>query len=147
MVAVLHKHRDVADKALGLIKAEFETPSFNVDNKTIFKRLKDSASDGDIVTEAGSLEEGRGLADKTFEESYYNHYVAHAPAENHTAVVKIEGDKATVWASTQAPFRAQGDAAQALGFPLENVRVITPFVGCGFGGKNSGWPSWALTIF
>ncbi|UCC40194.1 MAG: xanthine dehydrogenase family protein molybdopterin-binding subunit [Candidatus Aminicenantes bacterium] len=138
MIAVLHKHRDVADKALGLIKAEFETPEFKVDNNSIFKHLKDSSPDGSVVTEAGNLDEGKGLASKTFEEAYFNHYVAHAPAENHTAVVKIEGDKATVWASTQAPFRAQGDAAQALGFSLENVRVITPFVGCGFGGKNSG---------
>lgn len=138
MTAVLHKYRDVADKALGLIKAEFEIPEYRVDNKTIFKHLKDSASGGDVVTEAGNLEEGKSLAGRTFEEAYLNHYVAHAPAENHTAVAKIKGDKATVWASTQAPFRAQEDAARALGFSAENVRVITPFVGCGFGGKNSG---------
>ena len=138
MIAVLHKHRDVADKALGLIKAQFEPSESKQDNKTIFKHLKDSAPGGNIVTEAGNLDEGKGLASKKFEAEYLNHYVAHAPAENHTAVAKIEGDKATVWASTQAPFRAQGDAAQALGFSPENVRVITPFVGCGFGGKNSG---------
>jgi len=138
IIAVLHKHRDVADKALGLIKAQFELPEFKVDNQTIFKHLKDSAPDGETVTEAGNLEKGKALASKKFEAAYFNHYVAHAPAENHTAVVKIEGDKATVWASTQAPFRAQGDAARALGFSLENVRVLTPFVGCGFGGKNSG---------
>lgn len=138
MVAVLHKHRVVADKTMGLIKAQFELPEFKVDNETIFKHLKDSTPDGQTVTEAGNLDEGKTLASKTFDVSYFNHYVAHAPAENHTAIAKIEGDKATVWASTQAPFRAQGDAAQALGFPLENVRIITPYVGCGFGGKNSG---------
>ncbi len=138
MIAFLHKHRDVADKALGLIKAPFEPSTNTQDNKSIFKHLKGSASGGEIVTEAGNLDEGKALASKTFDEVYFNHYVAHAPSENHTAVAKIEGDKATVWASTQAPFRAQGDVAQALGFSLQNVRVITPFVGCGFGGKNSG---------
>ena len=138
MIAVLHEHRDVADRALGLIKAKFDTPSSGPDNKTIFKRLKDSAPEGDIVTEAGNLETGKSLASQTFEAEYLNHYVAHAPSENHTAVVKIEGDKATVWASTQAPFRAQGEVARVLGRPLEDVRVITPFVGCGFGGKNQG---------
>ncbi len=138
MIAVLHKHRDVADKALGLIKARFEIPEFKVDNNTIFKHLKDSAPDGEIVTEAGNLDEGKSSASKTFEAEYFNHYVAHAPTENHTAVVKIEGDKATVWASTQAPFRAQGEVARVLGLPSQNVRVITPFVGCGFGGKNQG---------
>lgn len=138
MIAALHKHRDVADKALGLIKARFEMPEFKVDNNTIFKHLKDSAPDGEIVTEAGNLDEGKSLASKTFEAEYFNHYVAHAPTENHTAVVKIEGDKAAVWASTQAPFRAQGEVARVLGLPPQNVRVITPFVGCGFGGKNQG---------
>lgn len=138
MVAVLHKHRDVADRALGLIKAQYDMPEPKVNNTTIFKHLKDSPSKGEVVTEAGNLDTGKSLSSKKFEKSYFNHYVAHAPSENHTAVAQVEGDKATIWASTQAPFRAQGDAARALGSPPQNVRVITPFVGCGFGGKNSG---------
>jgi isoquinoline 1-oxidoreductase len=138
MIAVLHKHRDVADKALGLIKASFEPSTNTQDNTSIFKHLKGSASEGQIVAEAGNLDEGKAIASKTFDKSYFNHYVAHAPSENHTAVAQIEGDQATVWASTQAPFRAQGEVSQVLGLSLQNVRVITPFVGCGFGGKNSG---------
>ena len=55
--------------------------------------------------------------------------------ETHSALAKIEGDKATVWASTQNPFGAQREIAEAIGFPAQNVRVITPFVGGGFGGK------------
>lgn len=138
LIAVLHKHRDVADKALGLVNAQFDVPEQKVDNETIFKHLRDSASGGETVIEAGDLDVGKSLASQTFEATYFNHYVAHAPSENHTAVAKVEGDKVTVWASTQAPFRAQGEIARVLGIPLENVRVITPFVGCGFGGKNQG---------
>jgi nicotinate dehydrogenase subunit B len=43
-----------------------------------------------------------------------------------------------VWASTQSPFGAQQEVAQSLGAPPppENVRIVTPFVGGGFGGKN-----------
>jgi len=55
--------------------------------------------------------------------------------EPHTALVEIQGDEVTVWASTQAPFRARDEVAQALGVPVEKVRVIPPFVGGGFGGK------------
>lgn len=139
MVAVLHKHPDVAEKALGLIEARFEPSGSKLDNRTLFRHLKDSAPDGKVVTEKGNIEEGKRLSDRTFDESYYNHYVAHAPSEPHTALVNIEGDRATVRASTQSPFRAQGEVAQALGFPQEKVRVITPFVGCGFGGKNQGY--------
>jgi isoquinoline 1-oxidoreductase len=138
MIAVLHKHPDAAEEALGRVKAQFEPSDSELDNQSIFRHLKDSAPEGDVVTEKGNIEEGMGLSVKTFERSYYNHYVAHAPSETHTAVVNIEGDRATVWASTQSPFRAQGEVAQVLNFPQQNVRVITPFVGCGFGGKNQG---------
>ncbi len=139
LVAVLHEHPDVAEQALGLIKAKFEEPENEVDNQSIFSHLKESAPEGNVVTKAGNLEEGKGLASQTFAAEYHNHYVAHAPSETHTAVVKIKGEKATVWASTQAPFRAQSEIARVLGFEYENVRVITPFVGCGFGGKNQGY--------
>ena len=57
--------------------------------------------------------------------------------ETHAALCQIEGDKATVWASTQNPFGARDQIAGAIGFPAEKVRVITPFVGGGFGGKTN----------
>ncbi len=138
MIAVLHSHPDAAEKALNLIEAQFESSPSRLDNTNIFQHLKESAAEGNVVTEAGSLDEGKRSAARTFEEAYYNHYVAHAPSETHTAVAHVEQDQATVWASTQSPFRAQGEVAQVLGLPLEKVRVITPFVGCGFGGKNQG---------
>lgn len=138
LVAVLHERPDVAAEALGLIEAEFEPSDSRLDNATIFAHLKEAAPRADVVVEAGNLDEGAKLAVKTVERSYFAHYVAHAPSEPHTAVVQIEGDRATIWASTQSPFRAQGEVAQTLGLPTPNVRVITPFVGCGFGGKNQG---------
>ena len=138
LLAVLHEHRDIADSALKKIKAEYEMPEFKVDNTNIFEHLKSSASEGNIDSESGNVIEGKKLTTVNIEKTYFNHYVAHAPSECHTAAAIIEGDKATIWASTQSPFRARGDAAQAIGFPEEKVRVITPYVGCGFGGKNSG---------
>jgi isoquinoline 1-oxidoreductase len=88
------------------------------------------------VASGGSIDRGRDLADRVFEETYFNSYVAHAPIETHTAVAEIKGGRATVWASTQTPFPAQNEIARTLGFPPEKVRVITPFVGGGFGGKS-----------
>jgi nicotinate dehydrogenase subunit B len=138
LVAVLHEKPDVAAEALGLVEAEFEPSGSKLDNATIFAHLKETAPRAETIVEAGDLEEGAKLAAKTVERSYFAHYVAHAPSEPHTAVAQVEGDKATLWASTQSPFRAQTEVAQALGLPTANVRVITPFVGCGFGGKNQG---------
>ena len=138
LVAVLHEKPDVAAEALGLVKAEFDPSPSKLDNATIFAHLKEAAPRAEAVVEAGNLDEGAKLAAKTIERSYFAHYVAHAPSEPHTAVAQVEGNKATVWASTQSPFRAQGEVAKTLDLPTANVRVRTPFVGCGFGGKNQG---------
>jgi isoquinoline 1-oxidoreductase len=134
-VAVLHELPDIAEAALGKIRAEFDVPETKVDDKTIFDHLVKAAPEGRAVAEGGDLTGCRKLASKTFEQTYYNSYVAHAAMETHTALANVAGDKATVWASTQNPFGAQREIADAIKLPPQNVRVITPFVGGGFGGK------------
>jgi len=134
-VAVLHEFPDVAEAALEKIKAEFEVPEATYDDKTVFEHLQSVAPNPRVLRRGGDLEEGRKLAVKNIEATYLNSYVAHSPMETHAALASIENGKATVWASTQNPFGARGEIAQAIGFDAQNVRVITPFVGGGFGGK------------
>ena len=135
LIAVLHKHPDEAEKALAKVKVQYDLPEAKVDDKTIFDHLLNVAPEGEVVAQGGNIKTGEELSTDIIEETYLNSYVAHAPIEPHTAVAKIEGNKATVWASTQTPFPAKEEIAQALGFPSKNVRIITPFVGGGFGGK------------
>jgi isoquinoline 1-oxidoreductase len=135
LIAVLHEFPDEAEKALRRVRAEYDIPKPKVDNTNVFGHLVDSAPEPELVTEQGNIGQGRRLSVDAFESSYYNHYVAHAPIEPHTAVAQIEGNKATIWASTQTPFRARDAVADMLGLAPESVRVITPFVGGGFGGK------------
>ena len=136
LIAVLHPYPDVAEKALSKIKAEFDLPDAKVDEKTIFKHLLSVAPEGEVVTQGGNVNEGEKVAREAFEATYLNYYVAHATIETHTALAKIEKDQVTVWASTQRPFGAKEEVAQALGIPPQKVRIITPFVGGGFGGKS-----------
>jgi isoquinoline 1-oxidoreductase len=56
--------------------------------------------------------------------------------EPHTALAEWKDGKMTVWASTQSPFGARTRIAHVLGLEENKVRVITPFVGGGFGGKS-----------
>jgi CO/xanthine dehydrogenase Mo-binding subunit len=95
------------------------------------------APDGDLVAEGGNLEEGEKMAAEVFEETYLNAYVAHAPIEPHAALASMEDGRMTVWASTQSPFGLKQQLVSELGLPESQVRVITPFVGGGFGGKGS----------
>ncbi len=136
LIAALHENPEQAQNAMKKIDAQFDIENPKVDDKTIFQHLLDVAPQGQVLASGGSIEKGRSLATRTFEETYLNGYVAHTPIETHTAVVQIKGGRATVWASTQTPFPAQNEVAEALGIPVERVRIITPFLGGGFGGKS-----------
>jgi nicotinate dehydrogenase subunit B len=136
-VAVLHELPDVAEDALDQVKAEFDPSPSTLNDENIFAHLEQAPGQARVAGSGGNLEEGRKGASRTVTATYLNSYVAHAAMETHTALARIEGDKATVWASTQNPFGAREEIAQALGFTAANVRVITPFVGGGFGGKSA----------
>jgi xanthine dehydrogenase YagR molybdenum-binding subunit len=60
----------------------------------------------------------------------------HSALEPHAAVAEWEGDRVTVWESTQGIYRVRDNVAKALGVPLTNVRVICEAMGGGFGAKN-----------
>ncbi|MCX6575607.1 MAG: molybdopterin-dependent oxidoreductase [Candidatus Aminicenantes bacterium] len=135
LIAVLHEFPDEAERAMTLIKAQYDLPDATLDDKNIFDHLIKAAPEGRTVAQGGNLEEGAKLAAVSFDETYLNSYVAHATIETHTALVSVEGDKATAWASSQAPFGVRDEVAQAAGISAQNVHVISPFIGGGFGGK------------
>ena len=60
---------------------------------------------------------------------------AHAMMEPHASIAAWDGDKLTLWTSNQMIDWGKGDVATTLGLPRENVRLISPFIGGGFGGK------------
>ncbi|HUV65975.1 MAG TPA: molybdopterin cofactor-binding domain-containing protein [Sedimentisphaerales bacterium] len=137
LVAVLHKHPDMAEKALSKLKAEYDIPEARFDDKTVFDHLVDHAAEGKVTKKGGDVDAGHKLAQVVVEEKYLDGYVAHAAIETHSAVAQFEGDNLTVWASTQTPFGLQRQIVNDFKMPIENVRVIAPFVGGGFGGKIS----------
>jgi CO/xanthine dehydrogenase Mo-binding subunit len=76
-------------------------------------------------------------ADLVLEERYITHAAYHAYLERQACISHWSGGKLTVWASTQAPFRARMYMSQALSIPEHKIRIIQPNVGGGFGGKIS----------
>lgn len=134
-IAVLNENRDRADEAVNRIKAEYSFNELKVNDKTLFDRMVGADSRVNVIRTSGDIAEGSRLSDKLFESEFHDPYVAHAPVETHTALARFEEDKLTVWAATQTPFGLQDGLCREFGMPLEKVRVITPFVGGGFGGK------------
>jgi isoquinoline 1-oxidoreductase len=134
-IAVINENRDKADEAIVKIKAEYSFKEIPVNDKTIFDYMLKADSNVSSVKESGNIEEGLKLCDKTFDSEFHDPYLAHVAMETHTALAQLEGEKITVWASTQSPFGLRDGIMRELGLSADKVRVITPFVGGGFGGK------------
>lgn len=136
-IAVLHAHRDEADAALAVVKSEWKRNDPPVDDETIFEHFRRTATAARTVAQAGDVAEGEKRAGNVIEHTYYDSYFAHAPMEPHAAVAAFDGGTLTVWAGTQTPFPLKNQLVQALRLAPEQVRVITPYVGGGFGGKSA----------
>jgi nicotinate dehydrogenase subunit B len=137
LVAVLHADPEAAAAALALVHVQWQVPSGGPDTEGIFEHIVQAATERQTIDSRGDLAAGRANAAKLFETRYRKGYVAHAPIEPHTALAEVRDGKATVWASTQTPFPTRDLVAKALQLDAAQVRVITPFVGGGFGGKST----------
>ncbi len=136
LIAVLSDDRDKVDQAIAGVKADYSFDEIKVDDKSIFDRILKADSTANVIRSNGDIETGRKISETLTESEFHNSYVAHSPLEPHAATAVIEGDKITVWVSTQAPYRVQETIAREMNVPLEKVRIRTPFVGGGFGGKS-----------
>ncbi|WP_067336206.1 xanthine dehydrogenase family protein molybdopterin-binding subunit [Stappia indica] len=63
----------------------------------------------------------------------------HNPMEPHATVARWDGDRVTLWSKTQFVINEQAEIAAIFGIPTENVQVISPFVGGGFGTTLRTW--------
>ena len=137
LIAVLHADPEAAEQALRGIKAEWQVPEPRVDPQNIYEHLVAAAPPLKIIEERGDVAAARGGTGRVFEATYQKGYVAHAPLETHAAVAEIKEGRATIWASTQTPFPTRDRVANALRLDPARVRVITPLLGGGFGGKSA----------
>jgi isoquinoline 1-oxidoreductase len=141
-VAASSQHQ--AEEALAAIRAEWkEIPQPS--DKDLFDLLKKSPTSGQGQgfggrsgnNDKGSIEKGLAAADHKLQTTYTIAYIAHAPMETRAALAEWKEDKLTVWTGTQRPFGVRGDLARALGIPEDQIRVIVPDMGSGYGGKHT----------
>ena len=85
--------------------------------------------------ERGDVAKGFAEADVVLEETYRTECEIHTPMELHGCVANWEGDRLTIWESTQGVYRVQKNVADILNLPLSKVRVIGHYMGGGFGSK------------
>ncbi|EOI3545492.1 aldehyde oxidoreductase molybdenum-binding subunit PaoC [Cronobacter dublinensis] len=74
-------------------------------------------------------------AEVQFDATYTTPDQSHMAMEPHASMAAWEGDKLTLWTSSQMINWWRGDLAKTLNIPLENIRVRSPYIGGGFGSK------------
>ncbi len=143
VAAVAAVDRDTADEALELIRVEYEElPAvFEVDAAlargapTIHEACPDNVSVKRRI-QYGDVEAALAAADYVREDTFTVHAVSHAYLEPCAAVAQVDLDgRITLWTSTQVPYIVQCLLASTLGMRENDIRVIKPHVGGGFGGK------------
>ncbi len=137
IVAVLHADPEPAAKALAAIQAAWRLPEAKPDPDGIFAHIVAKSAGLVEVTTRGDIIAAKAGATRVFETTFQKGYVAHAALETHAALAEFKNGRMTVWASTQTPFPARDQIAKVLGLEGKDVRVITPLVGGGFGGKSA----------
>jgi xanthine dehydrogenase YagR molybdenum-binding subunit len=86
-------------------------------------------------TKVGDFEGAFAQAAVKIDQTYTTPDQSHAMMEPHATLAVWEGDKLTVWTANQMIDWGRGDLAKTLGLARDKVRLISPFVGGGFGGK------------
>lgn len=89
-----------------------------------------------VIVEKGAVEEGFKNSSLVIENRYTAPMLDHCSMEPHVAVARWDaGDSYTIWTSTQSLYRLRSELTRALGIPATKLRIITSYVGGGFGSK------------
>jgi CO/xanthine dehydrogenase Mo-binding subunit len=156
VAAVAAESEEIAEEAVSLIKVEYEKLP------AVFSPLDGIKPDAPLIHEdlgnykhasiilpkrgtnisnhykirKGDPEKGFKEADFVFENEFYVPHIQHSAIENHCAIAQVDPEgKITVWAGCQSPYAVRRTLATAFNIPLNKIRVISPAIGGGFGGK------------
>ena len=135
----LERATDGARKLQASIRYETATPN------TDYQRAKSTAYQPErmmgrpINTQRGDVAAGLRQGPTRLDAIYTTPNEHHNPMEPHATLARWDGPNLTLYDATQGVSGARGAVAKILGVNEENVRVICPFVGGGFGCKGSAW--------
>lgn len=127
----------LVQQAAKAITASWTSPGLP-SRKEIFDYLRANGKKPNNNDVAGDTTAAFDTAEVKVKATFHVDYIAHVPLEPRAGLARWEGNKLTVWTGTQRPFGVQEDLANHFNIAKENVRVIQPDTGSGYGGKHSG---------
>jgi xanthine dehydrogenase YagR molybdenum-binding subunit len=160
VAAVAATSQQIADDAAKLVKVQYDAMPFVVDRSAaratdapeVFPGPADEAGSagggggprdvpqtgnvhGPQRKQSGNLAKGFAEADVIVESEYFTEVQTHSALETHGFVVDWKPEEVTVYASTQGTASVRDEFADVFKLPKSKVRVITEFMGGGFGAK------------
>lgn len=144
IMAVAAINEDLAEEALELVKVDYEVLPFVLE---VEEAMKPGAPklypEGNVIQEKddilvrGNIEEGFRQADVILEGNYKTNMIQHVTLEPRITVASWSGKRLTMWDSHKNPFRLRTDLARALKIKVNQIRIMTPYVGGDFGDKGA----------
>ncbi|MGZ5148150.1 MAG: xanthine dehydrogenase family protein molybdopterin-binding subunit [Burkholderiales bacterium] len=140
VAVVVAETLEQATAAAAAVRAEYDAEPAKVRAS-----LDDYAGERKKGSNRGNFDSAFGAAPIRIDQTYVTPIETHNPIELHASVAVWDGDRITMFETTQGVVNHRVVMAQTLGIPLENVRVVTRFLGSGFGGKLFPWPHCAMS--
>ena len=148
VAAIAAVDRHVAEDATHLIEVDYEILPFLTDVEEALKPGAVAIHEGGNLSlnnqrqpvpqtyKRGNVADGLKAADHVFEDNFTSAHHNNAQLEIRVSIAEWSGDKLTVHAATQGIANCRTDIARDLKINVDNVRVISEYMGGGFGNKN-----------
>lgn len=149
VAVVVAETLEAATQAQQLLEVQYEPEPHEVDLEKraseAYKPKKAGSGNDPSTSNRGNLSTGLNEADARVEQAYWTPFEVHNPMEPHaTIAVWDQPDHLTLYDATQGVFTDRERVASLFKLKPENVRVISPYLGGGFGSKGPVWSHVAL---
>jgi xanthine dehydrogenase YagR molybdenum-binding subunit len=135
IAVVVAESLEQATAAAAAVKVDYDATPADLRTK-----LDDYSGKRKSVSKRGDPDAAFAAAPVKIDATYVTPNETHNPIEMHASVAVWDGDRVTLYETSQGVVNHRVVMAQVLGLPVENVRVVTRFLGSGFGGKLFPWP-------
>ncbi|HSC25899.1 MAG TPA: molybdopterin cofactor-binding domain-containing protein, partial [Vicinamibacterales bacterium] len=144
VAAVAADTEEIAGDAIRLIKVDYEVlphlatveQAMRPEAPVVFE--KGNVTEPSLNQDGGDVEAALQASTHVVEGFYTTQVQTHTSLETHGGICEWNGENLTAWVSTQAVHGTRDGTARALNIPQANVRVITDYMGGGFGSKLGG---------
>jgi xanthine dehydrogenase YagR molybdenum-binding subunit len=144
IAVVIAETFEQAEHAATLVKVDYESDKGDIDiEKSKDKAYKPASGLGGSETQVkrGEAEMALQSAGVKIEETYTTPVYHHNAMEPHATTAVWNGDHLTVYDATQSVAGVKGLLVSMLGIPAEKVKVVSLYIGGGFGSKGFTWPN------